>query len=170
MTLCECDDGFFFPPFLERCHRLALASFFPDIYQYLNATATLFLSPQSKVLHKDYIRHKRHFFGFALGQEYNFNKLTSEEVNSLGLSYDFDSIMHYARNTFSKVLFTLSFRSQSLIRNKKWLNKQGTYLDTILPQADPEIGQRIRLSEGDISQTNKLYKCPSKLTVCSNVT
>lgn len=78
------------------------------------------------------------------GQEYNFNKLTSEEVNSLGLSYDFDSIMHYARNTFSK----------------------GTYLDTILPQADPEtksrpeIGQRIRLSEGDISQTNKLYKCP----------
>lgn len=94
----------------------------------------------------------------------------------MGLSYDFDSIMHYARNTFSKVLLTLSFRSQSLIRNKKWLNKQGTYLDTILPQADPEtksrpeIGQRIRLSEGDISQTNKLYKCPSKLTVCSNVT
>jgi len=78
------------------------------------------------------------------GQEYNFNKLTSEEVNSLGLAYDFDSIMHYARNTFSK----------------------GTYLDTILPQADPEtksrpeIGQRIRLSEGDIAQTNKLYKCP----------
>lgn len=26
-------------------------------------------------------------------QEYNFNKLTDEEVNSLGLTYDFDSIM-----------------------------------------------------------------------------
>jgi Astacin (Peptidase family M12A) len=38
------------------------------------------------------------------GQEYNFNKLTGEEVNSLGLPYDYDSIMHYARNTFSKVL------------------------------------------------------------------
>lgn len=37
------------------------------------------------------------------GQEYNFNKLTEEEVNSLGLPYDYDSIMHYARNTFSKV-------------------------------------------------------------------
>ena len=37
------------------------------------------------------------------GQEYNFNRLTSEEVNSLGLKYDYDSIMHYARNTFSKV-------------------------------------------------------------------
>lgn len=36
------------------------------------------------------------------GQEYNFNKLTEDEVNSLGLPYDYDSIMHYARNTFSK--------------------------------------------------------------------
>lgn len=36
------------------------------------------------------------------GQEYNFNKLTEEDVNSLGQPYDYDSIMHYARNTFSK--------------------------------------------------------------------
>ncbi|GAB6021030.1 hypothetical protein CHUAL_003667 [Chamberlinius hualienensis] len=78
------------------------------------------------------------------GQEYNFNKLSEEEVNSLGLSYDFDSIMHYARNTFSK----------------------GTYLDTIQPQEDPstnkrpEIGQRVQLSKGDIAQTNLLYSCP----------
>lgn len=81
------------------------------------------------------------------GQEYNFNKLSDDEVNSLGLAYDFDSIMHYARNTFSK----------------------STYLDTILPQEDPhskarpEIGQRVRLSKGDIAQTNMLYRCPSKL-------
>ncbi|XP_076255661.1 tolloid-like protein 1 tolkin [Rhynchophorus ferrugineus] len=76
------------------------------------------------------------------GQEYNFNKLNEEEVNSLGLTYDYDSIMHYARNTFSK----------------------GTFLDTIqpvdMPGRKPEIGQRIRLSEGDIAQTNLLYKCP----------
>ncbi|OAD59859.1 Tolloid-like protein 2 [Eufriesea mexicana] len=75
-------------------------------------------------------------------QEYNFNKLTEEEVNSLGLPYDYDSIMHYAKNTFSR----------------------GTYLDTILPmeihgKKRPEIGQRLRLSEGDIAQTNLLYKC-----------
>lgn len=81
------------------------------------------------------------------GQEYNFNKLTMEDVNSLGQPYDYLSIMHYAKNTFSK----------------------GTYLETILPidvpgQKRPEIGQRIRLSEGDISQANLLYKCPSKLT------
>uniref|UniRef100_A0A8D9B309 Metalloendopeptidase n=2 Tax=Cacopsylla melanoneura TaxID=428564 RepID=A0A8D9B309_9HEMI len=79
------------------------------------------------------------------GQDYNFNKLTEEEVNSLGLQYDYDSIMHYARNTFSK----------------------GSYLDTIQPidyqrrgtSKRPEIGQRIKLSEGDIAQTNLLYKC-----------
>ncbi|XP_061711471.1 bone morphogenetic protein 1 [Cydia pomonella] len=77
-----------------------------------------------------------------MGQEYNFNKLTEEEVNSLGQTYDYDSIMHYARNTFSK----------------------GTYLDTILPlevhgKKRPEIGQRVRLSVSDIAQTNLLYKC-----------
>lgn len=79
------------------------------------------------------------------GQEYNFNKLSEDEVNSLGLRYDFDSIMHYARNTFSK----------------------SAYLDTILPNEDtnskarPEIGQRLRLSKGDIAQTNLLYRCPT---------
>ncbi|XP_039438500.1 tolloid-like protein 1 [Culex pipiens pallens] len=77
-----------------------------------------------------------------VGQEYNFNKLSEDEVNSLGQPYDYFSIMHYARNTFSK----------------------GSYLDTILPveivgQKRPEIGQRLRLSEGDITQTNLLYKC-----------
>lgn len=79
------------------------------------------------------------------GQQYNFNKLTSLEVNSLGEDYDYGSIMHYARNTFARA----------------------TYVDTILPrkkpnvEVRPEIGQRVRLSPGDIAQANKLYRCPS---------
>ena len=36
-------------------------------------------------------------------QDFNFNKMTSEDVDSRGLPYDYESIMHYARNTFSKV-------------------------------------------------------------------
>lgn len=36
------------------------------------------------------------------GQEYNFNKLGADEVHSLGLAYDYHSILHYATNTFSK--------------------------------------------------------------------
>ncbi|XP_007478769.2 tolloid-like protein 2 [Monodelphis domestica] len=78
------------------------------------------------------------------GQEYNFLKMEAGEVNSLGETYDFDSIMHYARNTFSR----------------------GVFLDTILPRRDdngvrPTIGQRVRLSQGDIAQARKLYKCPA---------
>uniref|UniRef100_A0A8C8DU02 Metalloendopeptidase n=1 Tax=Oryzias sinensis TaxID=183150 RepID=A0A8C8DU02_9TELE len=37
------------------------------------------------------------------GQEYNFLKMEPDEVDSLGEVYDFDSIMHYARNTFSRL-------------------------------------------------------------------
>ncbi|NWQ95938.1 TLL1 protein, partial [Burhinus bistriatus] len=78
------------------------------------------------------------------GQEYNFLKMEPGEVNSLGEPYDFDSIMHYARNTFSR----------------------GMFLDTILPSRDdngirPSIGQRTRLSKGDIAQARKLYRCPA---------
>ncbi|KAM6976019.1 bone morphogenetic protein 1-like isoform 3-T3 [Tautogolabrus adspersus] len=76
------------------------------------------------------------------GQEYNFLKMEPDEVDSLGEVYDFGSIMHYARNTFSR----------------------GIFLDTILPRYDingvrPPIGQRTRLSKGDIAQARKLYKC-----------
>ncbi|XP_047229438.1 bone morphogenetic protein 1-like isoform X3 [Girardinichthys multiradiatus] len=76
------------------------------------------------------------------GQEYNFMKMEPDEVDSLGEVYDFGSIMHYARTTFSRSIF----------------------LDTILPRYDvngvrPSIGQRTRLSKGDIAQARKLYKC-----------
>ena len=85
------------------------------------------------------------FFLF-LGQEYNFDKQPESEVNSLGQEYDYGSIMHYARNTFARA----------------------TYVDTILPRKKPEmiirpeIGQRVKLSPGDIAQANALYSCPSR--------
>ena len=53
------------------------------------------------------------------GQEYNFNRLTSEEVNSMGLKYDYDSIMHYSRNTFSKV--SIKFFSNNFKLTLNWL-------------------------------------------------
>lgn len=42
------------------------------------------------------------FLFYYIGQEYNFLKMEPGEVDSLGEVYDFDSIMHYARNTFSR--------------------------------------------------------------------
>lgn len=69
--------------------------------------------------------------------------MKKDEVDFLGMPYDYESIMHYARNTFSK----------------------SSYLDTIIPKqltgkGRPEIGQRYKLSRGDIAQANLLYKCP----------
>lgn len=79
------------------------------------------------------------------GQEYNFDVLSREDVDSLGLPYDYNSIMHYAKNTFAK----------------------NVYLETIQPiglskSQHMEIGQRLRLSTGDIIKANRLYKC----TIC----
>lgn len=70
--------------------------------------------------------------------------MNADEVNSLGFKYDYLSIMHYSTRTFSK----------------------NPYLPTIQVPSDlPEeiiqsIGQRNQLSQIDIQQTNKLYKCP----------
>ncbi|MGH0167823.1 UNVERIFIED_CONTAM: hypothetical protein FKN15_053442 [Acipenser sinensis] len=140
------------------------------------------------------------------GQEYNFLKMEPEEVDSRGEGYDFDSIMHYARNTFSRSVenFTALFGepSQAKQRTAKValslltligysrcpaangkssedqqrnsvgsivsvrisMATEGIFLDTILPRYDvngvrPPIGQRTRLSKGDIAQARKLYKC-----------
>lgn len=51
---------------------------------------------------------------------------------------------------------------------------RGIFLDTILPRYDingvrPPIGQRTRLSKGDIAQARKLYKCPSKSSSFANL-
>ncbi|KAK2156973.1 hypothetical protein LSH36_201g01018 [Paralvinella palmiformis] len=72
------------------------------------------------------------------GKLENFAKKPDFEINSLGQPYDYHSIMHYRRNTFSK--------------NTK---------HTILPKVvGVNIGQRDRLSVGDILQANLLYNCP----------
>lgn len=84
------------------------------------------------------------------GQDFNFKKMDSGEVNSLREPYDYSSIMHYAKGTFAKA------------------NKD----ETIRPKAccpRPPIGQRIQLSPGDVRQTNKLYGCPCKLHHEKNV-
>uniref|UniRef100_A0A7E4ZZE0 Metalloendopeptidase n=1 Tax=Panagrellus redivivus TaxID=6233 RepID=A0A7E4ZZE0_PANRE len=78
------------------------------------------------------------------GQDYNFDKAKPDEINTYGQTYDYQSIMHYARDTFAR----------------------GAYLDTILPRKPavgerPKIGQRTKLSDGDIRQTNKMYRCPA---------
>lgn len=49
-----------------------------------------------------------------------------------------------------------------------WVLYRGINLDTIEPRykvngVKPSIGQRTRLSAGDIAQARKLYQCPGKV-------
>ena len=75
----------------------------------------------------------------------NFDKLTRAEINTQGLTYDYDSIMHYRANAFSK-----NGEDTIVILNRE------VYAD----QGSPSVGQRDHLSRGDIDVINRLYDCP----------
>ncbi|KAK0159205.1 hypothetical protein PV328_010116 [Microctonus aethiopoides] len=70
-------------------------------------------------------------------QQY-FKKYAREDVNTFGVEYDFESVMHYSRNAFS-------------------FNRG----QTIIPKytTDVNIGMRENLSQGDIKKINKMYQC-----------
>lgn len=93
------------------------------------------------------------------GQEYNFNKLTKDEVNSLGLAYDYDSILHYATNTFAR----------------------DTYLDTILPlhghlnteevSQPPNQASVTTITSANLEPTSQtIHKVANRLTPNTNQT
>ncbi|XP_058866284.1 hatching enzyme 1.2-like [Acipenser ruthenus] len=66
----------------------------------------------------------------------NFYK---QDINTLGMPYDYTSIMHYGRDAFS--------------------NTTGKFTIVPIPDETVEIGQRIAMSPRDIQKINKLYGC-----------
>ena len=46
--------------------------------------------------------HAEYFFNIFLGSSYNFNKQSWFFVTTQGVPYDYDSIMHYRSNAFSR--------------------------------------------------------------------
>lgn len=72
------------------------------------------------------------------GYETNFQKLPSQRIDSHGVGYDYNSIMHYDSNFFSR------HSSVDTLRAK----------DPSIP-----VGKARVLSELDIEQTNRLYTC-----------
>jgi hypothetical protein len=71
------------------------------------------------------------------GKSRNFRILPATKIQLLGAPYDYGSLMHYGRKSFSK--------------NGK---------ETITPKdSSKEIGQRRGFSKIDIYKVNKLYGC-----------
>ena len=72
------------------------------------------------------------------GFESNFRKKHKSEINSQGVGYDYNSIMHYNRDFFSS-----------------------SYGLNTIQAKDPRIviGLAVELSQYDILQTNRLYRC-----------
>ena len=78
---------------------------------------------------------------FFSEEEHNFNKYSHSDIDLLKIPYDFDSIMHYGRKSFSK-------NGKDTIRS-------------ILNPSHP-LGQREGLTDFDIHEINALYDCSSK--------
>ncbi|GAB0087748.1 seminal metalloprotease 1 [Sergentomyia squamirostris] len=73
------------------------------------------------------------------GKENNFNLRDRTTTTMFDLDYDFGSVMHYSKTSFS-------------------INGQ----PTIVPRQDGvTIGQRERMSELDIKRLNRMYNCPN---------
>ncbi len=73
------------------------------------------------------------------GANFNFEKLGSEFINSLGIEYDYNSIMHYCENSFS----VDPAKKKTIV--------------TLDPNA--KVCDGCELSPLDILQINLLYKC-----------
>ena len=76
------------------------------------------------------------------GFEYNFDKREENEIDSQGVGYDYNSIMHYDSNFFARIPSYDTLRAR----------------DPSIP-----VGRARELSELDIIQTNRLYQCGKKL-------
>ena len=82
--------------------------------------------------------------------QHNFMKRKANEVNSLGVGYDYCSVMHYPTHAFSKGDY-----STIIVKNKTEQESQGCQ----------KLGPHNGLSVRDIQQVNLLYNCslPSRL-------
>ena len=78
-----------------------------------------------------------------LEEDHNFNRYSRRDIDLLKIPYDFDSIMHYGRKSFSK--------------NGK---------DTIRAIINPNrpLGQRDGFTNLDVHEINALYDCAGKRT------
>uniref|UniRef100_A0A8C1TSI5 Meprin A, beta n=1 Tax=Cyprinus carpio TaxID=7962 RepID=A0A8C1TSI5_CYPCA len=73
------------------------------------------------------------------GKKNNFNSYDETESSSLGVPYDYGSVMHYSKTSFSKE------REPTIV--------------TKIPEFLDVIGQRMEFSDSDLLKLNRLYNC-----------
>ncbi|KAL1130831.1 hypothetical protein AAG570_012072 [Ranatra chinensis] len=99
-----------------------------------------FLHEQNRWERDDYvlIRHEN----IQSGTEYNFKKMERGTSDGQGINYDYESVMHYSENAFSK--------------NGR---------PTIIPRVSGvTLGQREGLSYNDVKKIRRMYRCKNKVS------
>ena len=112
-----------------------------------------FWHEQSRPDRDDYIQINS--INIKPGRSHNFKIRNSFNIDYQGTVYDYKSVLHYSRKSFSK-----NGKDTITITNLTEYQRQGS----------PNLGQRSHLSVNDVIQANRLYNCKGsglhgKLTV-----
>ncbi|XP_063541150.1 low choriolytic enzyme-like [Cydia strobilella] len=103
------------------------------LHELLHAVG--FMHEQSRPERDDYVDVR--YQNIKSGSQNNFKKSDAKDTNDFGVSYDYNSVMHYSEYAFSS-------------NGRK----------TIEPKVGSvTLGQREGLSRGDVKKVNSMYKC-----------
>lgn len=86
---------------------------------------------------------------YITGKEHNFDLRTDKVSTTLGVPYDYTSVMHYSKTSFNK-------------------DKEPTIV-TKIPEFMDVIGQRMEFSDSDLLKLNRLYNCSTFMIPTHNV-
>ncbi|KAI2655271.1 Meprin A subunit beta [Labeo rohita] len=109
-------------------------------HEFLHALG--FWHEQSRYDRDDYVTIN--FTNIITGKKSNFNKYNKNISTTQDTPYDYYSVMHYNKNAFS--------------------NGNGSTIITKRPELQDVTGQRLDMSEYDVIELNKCYKCNSSVS------
>lgn len=105
------------------------------IHEFLHAIG--FQHQQCSYERDDYV--EVHLENVEDNQKHNFDKYSKDVVTNYGTRYDYNSIMHYGENSFSK-------------------NGKPTMVAKLMPEGK-NMGKAEKMSATDIYKINRMYNC-----------
>ncbi|KAM6920480.1 meprin A subunit beta [Lycodopsis pacificus] len=119
----------------SNCDRIATIE-----HEFLHALG--FWHEQSRADRDDYVNIM--WDRISAGRENNFNTYNDTTSSSLGVPYDYGSMMHYSKNAFR--------------------NGTEPTIVTKIPAFSEVIGQRMEFSDSDLLKLHRLYNCTQGAT------